>query len=72
VLLEASGKAKVAGENRAVFYELSKAPGGLAKGQPASIGGLPTCVVLPGESFDFGNWSSCRARVAVKNGEVTR
>ncbi len=72
VLLEANGKAKVVGENRALFYDLSKTPTGLAKGQPASIGGFHTCVVRAGDSFDLKNWPACRDRVAVEQGEVRR
>ncbi|MBM3764962.1 MAG: cyanophycinase [Acidobacteria bacterium] len=75
VLLEADGQSSVAGENRAIFYDLSQTPKRIAPGRPAEIGGLHACAVAPNGTFDLKRWSgnsACRESIAVRKGEVLR
>lgn len=75
VLLEANGRARVAGESGATFYHLSKTPKHLSPGRPAEIGGLHACDVPRGQGFHFKRWygnSRCDESFRVKNGEVMR
>ena len=75
VLLEADGRARVAGESGTTLYHLFNTPKNLSPGKPAEIGGLHACFVSRGDTFHFKKWygnSRCDESFAVKKGEVMR
>lgn len=74
VLLEANGKTKVVGENRAIFYDLEKTPSGMKRGTPASATGYGAVVIVAGCEFNLKKWrgrNTSRSTLDLTDGAIS-